>query len=187
MNTSPSLKTADTARSTLIVVFLAETAFFGTLLMAYLYMRTGPSEVMFKPIAAWDRLFAGINTAVLLLSAWTTHQSSVDIQQGRKDRLTTNLLISVALGILFIFGQLFEFSHAHMAVNDAFFGGIFFALMGFHALHVVAGILILALNYRRARLGDFTASHYVAVQVGTWFWYYVTVIWCVLFVALYLV
>ena len=36
-------------------------------------------------------------------------------------------------------------------------------------------------------LGDFTAERYEAVELGNWFWYYVTAIWAILFVALYLV
>jgi heme/copper-type cytochrome/quinol oxidase subunit 3 len=38
----------------------------------------------------------------------------------------------------------------------------------------------------RARLGDFSSTRYEAVELGTWFWYYVTSVWIVLFAALYL-
>jgi len=39
----------------------------------------------------------------------------------------------------------------------------------------------------RANLGDFTARRHAAVQVGAWFWYFVSAVWVVLFTALYLV
>jgi heme/copper-type cytochrome/quinol oxidase subunit 3 len=46
--------------------------------------------------------------------------------------------------------------------------------------------VILAVNAIRARLGDFTARRHTAVKVGTWFWYYVTDLWVVLFAGLYI-
>jgi cytochrome c oxidase subunit 3 len=58
--------------------------------------------------------------------------------------------------------------------------------MGFHGLHVLAGVGFLIINLARTRLGDFSPTRYEAVELGTWFWYYVTVVWIVLFAALYL-
>jgi len=48
-------------------------------------------------------------------------------------------------------------------------------------------VVFLALNLMRTNMGDFSAVQHEAVELGTWFWYYVTAVWAVLFVALYLV
>ncbi len=184
---SANTSTNDVARSTIILLLMAETAFFGTLLMAYLYMRVGSAEVTFRPIASVDRILAVVNTLILLVSVTTARTAEIDIRQGRVDRLKSHLLYTLVLGTVFVAGQIFEFTHSGMTVNDAFFGGIFFALIAFHALHLLAGMTVLVINYRRALRGDFTAERFTAVQMGAWFWYYVAVVWCLVFIALFLV
>jgi cytochrome c oxidase subunit 3 len=95
-------------------------------------------------------------------------------------------MLTLLLGLVFVTIQIYEFSHAGMRINDQAFGGVFFTLMGFHGLHVLAGVVFLIINLVRTRLGDFSPNRYEAVELGTWFWYYVTAVWVVLFGALYL-
>ncbi|MEO8607907.1 MAG: cytochrome c oxidase subunit 3 [Chloroflexota bacterium] len=175
------------AQSTMILILLAETAFFGTFLMSYLFMRTGGTGAEVAQIAPIDQLLAALNTVVLLLSVGTMWRADAQIRQDRRDGLKANLAYSLVLGGLFIVGQIVEFAHSGMAVNDTHLGGIFFALIGFHALHVIAGMTVLIITYSRAKRGDFTAKHFTSVQMGAWFWYYVAAVWCILFVALFLV
>jgi len=59
-------------------------------------------------------------------------------------------------------------------------------LMGFHAVHVLAGIVFIIINVVRTKLGDFSAENYSTIELGTWFWYYVIAVWFALFAALYL-
>jgi cytochrome c oxidase subunit 3 len=187
MSTSISSRTSpdELARTTLLVVLASESTLFGTLLMAYLYLRTSMSEAAFTHVSVSDTLIAAANTGILLLSAWIAGQAVSAIRRGDRRGLVQRLLITLALGLVFVGGQVFEFTRSGMAPDDPSFGGVYFALMGFHALHVLAGIVILAVNTVRARLGDFTARRHTAVRVGAWFWYYVTGVWMVLFAGLY--
>ncbi|HSB00853.1 MAG TPA: cytochrome c oxidase subunit 3, partial [Anaerolineales bacterium] len=109
------------------------------------------------------------------------------VSKDHMNRLKIDLVLALMLGTIFIAGQIFEFDHAGLRIVDSVFGGIFFALISFHALHVLAGMTVLALNAVRARLGDFNARHHAAITAGTWFWYYVTAVWLVLFIVLYVV
>jgi cytochrome c oxidase subunit III len=173
--------------TTLLLVLGAETVLFGTLVMSYLFLRSGGSGWHFSPPAAFDILIAGLNTLVLLASAVFARNSLHAITDDHVDSLKTDLMLAMALGAVFVAGQVFEFRHAGMQINDRAFGGVYFALITFHALHVLAGMTVLALNYARACLGDFSRRQHTAVTAGTWFWYYVAAIWVVLFVVLYLV
>jgi cytochrome c oxidase subunit 3 len=175
------------ARTTLLVVLAAESTLFGTLLMAYLYLRVSPENKTFVPASSLDVLIAGLNSGVLVLSAWVARRATLAVRRNDLAGLKTNLVIALALGLVFVGGQIFEFQRSGMAPNDAAFGGVFFTLIGFHALHVLAGVVMLSINAVRAHLGDFNAGRYTAVEVGTWFWYYVAAVWLVLFTALYLV
>ena len=188
MNTSAPVAASDNmARSTMILVLMAEAAFFGTLLMAYLYLRTADTTVGLTRISLTDQLFAAVNTAILLVSAGTITLARLAIERGDIGSLRTKLSLTLGLGVVFVTGQILEFVHSGMFVNDASMGGIFFALIAFHALHVLGGMVIHVINAIRTQAGDFTAQHHTSVLVGTWFWYFVTAVWCILFVALYLV
>jgi heme/copper-type cytochrome/quinol oxidase subunit 3 len=174
-------------QTTLVVVLGAETVLFGTLVMTFLFLRGGGSDIPFVRPGSFDVMIAGMNTLILLAStafAWNGRRA---IAEGRADRLIRNLVFALILGLIFIAGQVFEFNHSGMRVDDSAFGGVFFALTSFHALHVLAGMTVLSLNLVRARLGDFSAHSHVAVTAGTWFWYYVAAIWIVLFTVLYVV
>ncbi len=174
-------------QSTLFLVLGAETVLFGTLVMSYLFFRNGGSDVPFSHPKPFDIMIASLNTLILLASVVFAQRGEHAIAEDHIDRLKWNLLLTLSFGAIFVIGQIFEFNHAGMRVNDAAFGGIFFALIGFHAFHVIVGMTVLALNFARARIGDFSAERHVAVTAGTWFWYFVAAVWVILFTVLYLV
>jgi heme/copper-type cytochrome/quinol oxidase subunit 3 len=174
-------------QSTLILLFGSETILFGTLVMSYLYFRAGGSDTPFTHPGVSDLLIAIFNTLLLAGSAGAAWASNRAIEQGQAGRMKALLLATLLMGAAFIGIQIFEFNHLGMKIDVSTFGGIFFALIMFHAAHVAAGIMVLLLNYARARLGDFTARQHVAITGGTWFWTYVTAVWLILFTVLYLV
>jgi cytochrome c oxidase subunit 3 len=178
---------ADRVRQTLFLVLSIETVLFGTLIMAYLFLRTGGSNVPFVHPTSSDLWMSAGNTMLLLVSAVFVWMSQRAISVNDDRRLQAYLSMTFFLGAVFIAGQIFEFHHSGMRVDDSAFGGVFFALISFHALHVLAGMTILALNTVRAHLGDFNSRQYDAIIVGTWFWFYVAAVWLILFMVLYVV
>ena len=169
--------------TTLLLVLGTETVLFGTLVMSYLFLRSGGSGWHFSPPAAFDILIAGLNTLVLLASAVFARSGLHAITNDRVDLLKTDLMLALALGAVFVAGQVFEFRHAGMQIDDRAFGGVYFALITFHALHVLAGMTVLGLNYARARLGDFSSRQQPRSQPGpgsgiTWQPYGSCCLWC---------
>jgi cytochrome c oxidase subunit 3 len=132
-------------------------------------------------------MFPAVNTLLLVVSSLTAALGKRAIAHGQHTALRRWSGITLLLGLVFVFGQVYDFTHSGMSPSDAAFGGVFFALIGFHALHVLAGVVILGLIELRALLGDFSEHNYTLVEIGTWFWYFVTGIWLVLFTSLYLV
>ena len=176
-----------TAVATLLLVLGTETVLFGTLLMAYLYMRAANPDWAGVPLTL-SRMAVPISTMIVLLA------SEAAVFRGRRSiragsspsTLRKWIALGLGLGLLFLGGQALEFSGSGMSPGDAAFGGVFFTLMAFHGLHVLAGLLLLAFNYVRAGWGDFDAENHVAIDVSFYFWSYVAAIWIVLFGALYL-
>jgi len=174
-----------TGRIALFITLGAESIFFVTLLVAYAALR---DEVTWNVSHNLTRLAIPlINTAILLVSVTTAWMSTRAIRQNEQVSLRNGLLTTLLLGLIFVIGQIYDFRNAGLQINDPSFGGVFFTLMGFHAVHVLAGVVFLALNYVRANWGDFSSTRYEAVELGNWFWYYVAGVWLVLFVVLYLI
>lgn len=175
------------ARVALLVVLASEAIFFTTLLSAYFYLR---QSLTVWPVAhgVWSQLALPLgNTLLLLLSAVTMSLAVKAVQTAHQGWLKGWLGVTLALGLVFVALQVAEFSRSGMRPNDQAFGGVFFTLMGFHALHIIAGVIMLANILWRAFLGDFTPRRHVAVQIGSWFWYFIVGVWVVLFIALFLV
>jgi cytochrome c oxidase subunit III len=175
------------AENTLLLVLGAETVLFGTLVMSYLFLRTSGTNMGFLHLQPIDLILAGGNTLVLLASAVLAWRAAQAIKKDNVKGLKTDLAAALALGAVFVLGQIFEFDHSGLTITGTIFGGAFFALVSFHALHVLAGMTLLALNLARAYLGDFSARRRSAITIGTWFWTYVAGVWLVLFTVLYLV
>ncbi|PWB70835.1 MAG: hypothetical protein C3F07_15835 [Anaerolineales bacterium] len=185
MASIPPMSRTSTGKLALLITLGTESVFFVTLLVAYAALRDSVSWNI--PHTLTRLTIPLINTTVLFVSTLVARQSLVSIRTDGQTSLRNYLLTTVLLGLLFVAGQIYEFSHAGLHISDPSFGGVFFTLMGFHALHVLGGVVFLGLNYLRASLGDFSASRHEAVELGVWFWYYVAAVWLVLFVALYLV
>ena len=185
MTSSHPMSKISTGRIALLVTLGTESVFFITLLVAYAALR---DQVNWNVPHTLTRLTIPlINSGILLVSALVAWWSGNVIRQDHRSALRSGLLVTLLLGLLFVAGQLYEFNHAGLRIDDQAFGGVFFTLLGFHAIHVLAGVVFLALNLIRANLGDFSAERHEAVELGNWFWYYVTVVWAVLFVALYII
>jgi heme/copper-type cytochrome/quinol oxidase subunit 3 len=157
------------------------------LLVAYLYLRADQPIEAFRSHTLASLLLPSLNTLVLLASAVVASKALTAIRSGDNENLKSTLMLAFFLGFVFVAGQIIEFQRSGMRPSDPAFGGVFFALIGFHALHVLGGMVFLALNLLRANLNDFNADEHTAVEVGNLFWYYVVAVWAVLFIALYLV
>jgi len=185
MTASHPMSKISTGRIALLVTLGIESVFFLTLMVAYAALR---DQVGWNVPHTLTRLaFPLANTCVLLVSMGTAWWSRNAVRKDNRSALRGGLLITLLLGLLFVAGQIYEFSHADLRINDPSFGGVFFTLMGFHAVHVLAGVVFLTLNLVRANFGDFSAEQHEAVDLGIWFWHYVAAVWVVLFAALYVV
>jgi len=71
--------------------------------------------------------------------------------------------------------------------NVQVFFGIYFAMTGLHAVHVIAGLAVLAWLLRRARRGDFGPRNFRAVDYAGLYWHLVDLVWIFLFPLLYLI
>ncbi len=71
--------------------------------------------------------------------------------------------------------------------NVQIFFGVYFAMTGLHGVHVVAGMVVLAVMLVRARRGEFGPAYFTPVDLAGLYWHLVDLIWIYLFPLLYLI
>ena len=74
-----------------------------------------------------------------------------------------------------------------MARHTEMYFGLYFAMTGMHALHMIIGIAILTFMIFRANAGAYTTGHVTFVENFGLYWHFVDIIWIFLFPLLYLI
>ena len=109
------------------------------------------------------------------------------IRQGNQKALATGLVVTMGLGLIFLGITIFEWTHEPFRPWTHAYGSIFYTLTGFHALHVLAGIVLMLALLTRSLKGRFSAANFKAVEVGSLYWHFVDFIWIIVFTTLFIV
>ena len=148
----------------------------------------GPGfEEKFSPMGAWG--LPALNTALLLTSGVTVTIAHWALNEGKRGILNLFLFLTIALGVLFLGVQAYEYSHAYADLNlkltTGAYGATFYMLTGFHGFHVTLGAIMLAVILGRTLKGHFTPERHFAFEGVAWYWHFVDVVWLLLFVLVY--
>ena len=166
----------------------SECLFFGSLISTYLLYRnrvlSGPT-----PHEIYDIPFTSVSSFVLLMSSLTMVLALAAIQRGDIRQLRIWLLATSLLGLTFLGGQAYEFTHfVHegLTLRTNLFGSTFFVLTGFHGAHVGVGVLILLSIYALAAQGRIRREDSMTVELAGLYWHFVDVVWILIFTLIYL-
>jgi cytochrome c oxidase subunit 3 len=111
------------------------------------------------------------------------------LKENNRRHLIIGLIATVALGVLFLVLQGYEYMHAYSALNlklsSGIYGSTFFMLTGFHGFHVTIGAIMLTVILFRSIAGHFTPTHHFAFEAVAWYWHFVDVVWLGLFITVY--
>jgi len=175
-----------------MVLFIAsEVMFFGGLFGAYFTIRSAatswpPEGAGSAHLETW---YAAILTTVLVTSSVTMQLGVWAIRRNDQRKLVMWLAISMLLGVAFLCGQAYEYSKLigeGMTLSSGVFGSTFFTLTGFHGAHVAGGAAFILIVLLRARSGQFTARYHDTVEMASYYWHFVDVVWLGLFSTIYL-
>src|SRR2546428_7861035 len=127
--------------------------FFGSLIGTYLVYR-GRALAGPLPHEVFDIPYTSVSAFALLMSSLAMVLALAAIQRGDIRRLKIWLLCTAGLGLVFIGGQVFEFTSfgaEGLNLSVSTFGTTFFVLTGFHGAHVTLGIVWLLSLFMLAR------------------------------------
>ncbi len=166
----------------------SECMLFGSLIATFLAYRgrslVGPYEEELLNIP-----FITVTTFVLLMSSLMMVLALSAVQRGDRRGSRLFLFLTALLGMIFLGGQAFEFTHfAHegLGLGRNLFSGTFFLTTGFHGAHVTVGVIWLLTLWTLALLGRLGPEKALKVEVAGLYWHFVDVVWIVLFTVIYL-
>jgi cytochrome c oxidase subunit 3 len=170
----------------MIIFLVTETMLFGGLISALAIVRAGtlgpwpPPDQPRLPIEA-----TALNSLVLFASGIALFYA----QRAFKQKPVTAqrpLAIAISLGTFFVLFQGFEWVqllHEGLTMASSTAGGFFYLIVGVHALHAIAAIVLLGVMWQRLSRLKLLPASFHAAQV---FWYFVVGMWPILYVQVYL-
>ena len=170
----PGFSTARPDRWTLLLFLASDLAGFLALLVVHGLLANASAQE-----ASLDVPLASAMTAALLLSSFTAHRYA-STGSGRW------LGSTLALGALFLVGQAFEWSGAiqdGLSAGSSVFAATFYAVTGFHGLHVLVGLLLFPFALLSRRGSEARRRYRDNVVL---YWHFVDVVWVLVFVRVYL-
>ena len=166
----------------------SECMLFGSLITAYLVYR-GRSVVGPYPTELLNIPFITVTTFVLLMSSLAMVLALSAVQRGNRGGARLWLAATAILGLIFLGGQYYEFSHfVHegLGLSRNLFSATFFLLTGTHGAHVAVGVIWLSSLLGLELKGKLGPEKAEIVEVAGLYWHFVDVVWIVLFTVIYL-
>jgi cytochrome c oxidase subunit 3/cytochrome o ubiquinol oxidase subunit 3 len=167
-------------------LIIAESAIFTIFVVAYLFYvgksLTGPTpgEVLEVPV---------FFTICLLSSSLTVHFAGSALKRDKRSAFLGWWLLTIVLGGLFLFGTGLEWHRLiyerGLTISTNLFGTTYYSLVGLHAFHVTAGLIMLSIVLVFALTGRVSAEHSHRVDVLALYWHFVDAVWVVVFTVVY--
>jgi cytochrome c oxidase subunit III len=167
---------------------VAESAIFAVFVAAYLFYigrsLTGPTprEVLQFPVAM---------TVCLLSSSLTIHLATRALRNGGLGRFLRYWLATVLLAAGFLAGTAREWheliTEHHLTISTNLFGSTYYALVGLHASHVIAGMVMLLIVAVLGLTGRIRPVHVERADVISIYWHFVDVVWIVVVTVVYVI
>ncbi len=173
-----------------MVLFIAsEIMFFGGLFGAYFTIRSAATQWPPPDTPHLSAPYAAILTTILVASSVTMQFGVWAIRKNDQRRLILWLAVSLLLGAIFLCMQALEYVNLieeGLTLSSGVYGSTFYTLTGFHGAHVAGGAAFILIVLLRARSGQFTARYHDTVEMASYYWHFVDVVWLGLFSTIYL-
>lgn len=183
-------------------VFLgSETLLFAALFGLYAAFRAGYGAQFVEAAAYNEQWLGSVNTLVLIVSSGCVALAVQLLKADRPRAAALGIVGTIVLGLTFLGLKAYEYSH-HLAEGIApghayafeelptpgavMFFTMYYTMTGLHALHVVAGLTIMAWLLLRLRRKTLTAADPTTLELGGLYWHLVDVVWIFLWPLLYL-
>jgi len=184
----PAWNLPDRGRVGMACLIVAESAIFTIFVVAYLFYvgksLSGPTprDVLETPI---------FYTICLLSSSLTIHLAARFLERGESRTFLIWWLLTIVLGGLFMYGtgqEWYRLIYEHgLTISTNLFGTTYYSLVGLHASHVTAGLVMLCTVLVFGLAGRVGRSHSRRIDVLSLYWHFVDAVWVIVFTVVYVI
>ena len=170
------------------LIILLELLTFAILFIAFAFARLGELEVFHAAQRTLDLHLGAVNTVLLITGSWCVASAVRAVRQDASKQGARWLVGALVCGVGFLVLKLTEYADKlalGVDLSDNTFYVFYFMLTGFHFLHVVVGVLVLAYLWFKTQRGDYGSHDCHALETGGAFWHMVDLLWIVLFPLVY--
>ncbi len=174
------------------IFIVSDALTFAGFIVAYGFMRS-VSPAWPNQAEVFDMRLITFMTFALISSSAVMAMAVGATQRGDAKAAVRFLLMTIVGGVIFLGSQVYEWSHfiaegARPWVNPWLpevpqFTAAFFVMTGFHGLHVLSGIVLLAYTAVRAGMGKYSGD---SVEIAGLYWHFIDVVWVFIFAFFYL-
>lgn len=177
-----------------------EILLFGGLFLLYAVYRSMYSTEFHQAAQDLSTTLGAINTLILLTSSLTMALSIAALRRGKRNASVAYQAITVLFGLAFLVNKYFEWSgHIHEGIfpdspvllsrshGEILFYGLYYVMTGLHGIHVVIGMIVIAIMTVFTLRGAVSAENFNKLENAGLYWHLVDVIWIYLFPLFYLI
>ncbi|MEJ2506706.1 MAG: cytochrome c oxidase subunit 3 family protein [Ignavibacteriaceae bacterium] len=188
------------ARLGMWLFLFTELILFGGMFLVYSVYRFSHPQEFHIAAKELNTIVGTFNTMILLTSSLTMVLSIAAIQRDNKKLSIFFQFLTILLAVFFMVNKFFEWSvKFHHGIytgsetllneksGDILFFGLYYVMTGLHGLHVLVGIVIIAVMMRFTSKGIVTHDNYIKLENTGLYWHLVDIIWIFLFPLFYLI
>ena len=173
------------------LLILIEITTFALMFLAFSWMRNDDPAAFLAGQEALHPLAGLTNTLALLTASGFVAQAVADNRNNQQGRASLWLLAGIASAFIYVAVKSWEYwqlgSAGYGLHGDQFFM-VYFLLTGFHLLHVLLGIAILAIMANKLNHRSYGPDEdALGLESGACYWHMVDLIWIVLFPIVYVI
>jgi cytochrome c oxidase subunit 3 len=192
---------AEASKIGMWLFIFTELLLFGVLFVIYAVYRYINHEAFHLAAEELDTFIGAVNTVILLVSSMTIAMSTTSLQKKNKALTLALAGITLILGVVFLVNKYFEwgakFDHGifpgseylteNLSQGEILFFGLYFIMTGLHALHIIIGLVLIAVVMWKIYTGSVHAERAALLENSGLYWHLVDIIWIFLFPLFYLI
>jgi nitric oxide reductase NorE protein len=171
-----------------IIVLVEITTFLAASLL-FMYVRSNNSQEFSLSQSFINPYFGVVNTLVLITSGFFMANAIQNLRVNLQNRAAREILLSMILGGIFLLIKGYEYQQKLASGIDLGFSTFFtfyWLMTGFHFVHVLFGVSLLAYMYLQTKSGKYTATNMEDVEASAIYWHMCDLIWILIFPIFYL-
>lgn len=188
------------ARMGMWLFLFTELILFGGMFILYSVYRYKYPDAFHIAAKELNTIIGTFNTAILLTSSLTMALSITAIQRKQKTLSIFFQMLTIILALGFMINKYFEWTAKfHHGIypgseillakdsGEIIFFGLYYVMTGLHGLHIIIGVVLIAVMMRLTSKEIITSDNYVKLESAGLYWHLVDIIWIFLFPLFYLI